>query len=129
MQQIDIPAFINHLNTDSSITAITSNRIYFWLPTSNQTWIYITVSVRREYQDIVNKAADLRIRFIAHNETVKLSQLYNLRKLFVNHFVKDNWALSFSNFYWFAETSTCFDDYLDWNRPYVEIWLRAYLLN
>lgn len=129
MQQIDIPALIAKLNTESSITNITSNRIYWQTPTEIQTWIYITISVRREFQSPVNKATDLRVRFIWNNDTIKFSDLRTLRKNFVNALIKDNTNVCFSNFYWFAETSTYFEDYFDWNRPYIEIWFRAFLTN
>jgi hypothetical protein len=48
MRTINIATLINYLNTKTSITNIVWNRIFFWLPNSEQTQDYITINIISE---------------------------------------------------------------------------------
>lgn len=129
IREPDIPAVIAHLDTITDVTDITSDRIFHWGPVTIPDGIYITLSMRKTYQNDITSKPVLRFRAFGHDDTVTLSDLYALKSAVVNALVKTDQPLSLSTWYGFSLTATSFDERVDANRPMLEFWLNWFLVN
>ncbi len=70
---------INYLNTITAITDIVWNRIFFWIPKTEQTQDYMTLNIITETQPtIAEKRNRIEFRYIAGNTTTLYSTLQTL---------------------------------------------------
>jgi hypothetical protein len=129
VRQIEIDKIITYLKSITAIHNITWDRIYFWLPISDeQVWTYITINILWEQQSFLNKWTLLEFRFIGHNTNATFNSLLILKNLVSNEFLSNK---SLSSFYVY----NCYEDwwlnnwYDEKNRRVVIQDYRFYFLN
>ena len=122
VKQADIGWLIDYLNSDTDVDNIIDWRLYRNIPMKMPWWIYMIVSPRLEYQQWANKQLRLRFRCVGNTEIIKHSELHTLMAKTVNAL---SWK-ALTNRYWFGQSSTYFEDYIDWNRPMLEFSMFCY---
>jgi len=129
VRQIEIDKIITYLKSITAIHNITWDRIYFWLPISDdQVWTYITINILWEQQSFLNKWTLLEFKFIGHNENTTFNSLLILKNLVSNQFLSNK---SLSSFYVY----NCYEDwglnnwYDEKNRRVIVQDYRFYFLN
>lgn len=118
-----ITNIVDYLFTKTDITNLIWTRIYYWLPSSDQTSNYITINQITE-----NRPFDLQVitrlefRFIWWDTTATYSTLENLEQIVQTHILNYTWSdvykILVSNKYnWYDEKSRkiLVRDYLFYN--------------
>lgn len=97
MKQINIADIINYLKNVIAINAIVWDRIYFWLPiTDDQQGTYITINILWEQQAFLNKWTLLEFRFIAHDTNTTFNSLLSLKNIVSNELFSKKELIDFN---------------------------------
>ena len=109
MRTINIATLINYLNTKTSITNIVWNRIFFWLPNSEQTQDYITINIISENRPTsVENKNRVEFRYIWWNTSTTFITLQILDNIIFEELenYKQDWVYKVINsnyFNWYDE--------------------------
>ena len=129
IRQPDIPALIEYLVNNTDVNNLVGDRIYRGKPKKIPDGVFVTLSMRKEYQKPMNTKPVIRLRVIGHDDAVTINKLYEVRSAITNALVKTDKAKSISTWYNFSKTATCFTTRIDSNRPMLEFWLNWYLVD
>lgn len=84
MQRLEIPEIIAYLNTQSTVTNLVSNRIFWGFPKSEQAGNYLVLEDITENQDVVDAMSRIEFRFISKDDAGKWSELYTIERAITN---------------------------------------------
>ena len=79
---VEIDQICEYLKATTSIATVLSDRIYYWEPMREQTWIYLTINTVSQVINAVDKQALVEFRLIWHNENVRKKELVAISKLY-----------------------------------------------
>lgn len=87
---VEIDQICEYLKATTSIATVLSDRIYYWEPMREQTWIYLTINTVSQVINAVDKQALVEFRLIGHNENVRKKELVAISKLLIDNLVTTN---------------------------------------
>ncbi len=87
---VEIDQICDYLKATTSIATVLSDRIYYWEPMREQTWIYLTINTVSQVINAVDKQALVEFRLIWHNENVRKKELVAISKLLIDNLVTTN---------------------------------------
>lgn len=87
---VEIDQICEYLKATTSIATVLSDRIYYWEPMREQTWIYLTINTVSQVINAVDKQALVEFRLIWHNENVRKKELVAISKLLIDNLVTTN---------------------------------------
>ena len=78
VHSIEIDQVVSYLKATSAVANIVSDRIFFWEPMREQTWIYVVINSISQVVVYPDKQALVEFRIIGNNENVTKKQLADL---------------------------------------------------
>lgn len=97
MQRLDIAKIIAYLNTQTSVTSLVANRIYWGIPKGDQAGSFLVLSEITEIQDTVEVTSRVELRMIAKDDNTKWSELYAIERA-VSNLIAQNGGVDFVGF-------------------------------
>ena len=110
-KSIDISNLIAHLRSVSAISSLVWNRIFYWPPMREQSWIYLQIAPITQISDITNKVSRVEFRYCASDENTTPKQLISLQDLVTDEMIT-NWVNCMSGAYKIIEWSD-FREFVD----------------
>ena len=97
MQRLNIPEIIAFLNTQTTITDLVWNRIFWGFPKEDQVGLFIVLGEITEIQDTVEVTSRVEFRFIAPNDNSKWADIHALEHS-VSDLIAQQGAVQFGTF-------------------------------